>query len=187
MAQHYYGTSASLAWILAHYFYGRSHYTWLAVEYFPYRLPNPKSSNPHLIYQDLYQPWRDRDDFDKLITQTRLNLRKGIILHERMGTFDLSTATQLKDICDTIDIVFFYPLVYRVDIDMIPPARRHVAGSGLVGSHEYLVADLAESEFDILLADYRGDPDLRTLVVDEVAGISTTSQHDALVLLNGRC
>ena len=67
MPRYYYGAVPSLAWILGHYFYGGTHFAWLAAEYYPYRLPNPKSSNPHLIYQDLYQPWRDCDDFDKTI------------------------------------------------------------------------------------------------------------------------
>jgi hypothetical protein len=187
MPNNFYGTSAALGWVLAHYFYGGKHFSWLAIEYYPYRLPNPKSSNPHLIYQDLYQPWRDRDDFDKMISQTRINVRKGVMGQEKFGALDPSLAARLKDVCDNIDIVFFYPLVYRVDVDTIPPSRKRVAGSGLVGSHECLVPDLEEHEFDLLFLDYSLDRDFKTLVTDEAQGISTTSSVDALTILESRC
>lgn len=125
MADNYYGTIPTLAWILNHYFYKASHYMWLAEEYFPYRLPNPKSSNPHLVYQNLYQPWKDQDDFDKDILQVRLNLRKGVIEKEEAGVIIPADALRLKDICDRVDIVFLYPIVYRVNIDSVnPPTRR---------------------------------------------------------------
>jgi hypothetical protein len=187
MSSNYYGTSAALGWILAHYFYGRRHFSWLAVEYYPYRLPNPKSSNPHLIYQDLYQPWRDRDDFDKTILQTRISLRTGVLHQERQGTIPPNLAARLRDVCDKVHIVFLYPLVYRVDIGSIPPARRVVAGSGLRGSHECLVPDLEEHEFDLLFLDYNLDPDFTTLVGDEAQGFSHTSPTDALAILESRC
>jgi hypothetical protein len=117
MADNYYGTVPALAWILNHYFYRQEHYTWLAEEYYPYRLPNPKSSNPHIIYQNLYQPWKDKDDFDKDILQVRLSLRKGVMAKETASVITSAESTDLKDVCDKIDIVFLYPLVYRVDIN----------------------------------------------------------------------
>jgi hypothetical protein len=187
MTDYYYGTSASLGWILSHYFYGGLHFTWLAVEYYPYRLPNPKSSNPHLIYQDLYQPWRDRDDFDKIVQQTRANLHKGVAAQEIAGTISTAVAARLKDICALVDIAFLYPIVYRVDIASIPAARRIISGSGLRGSCEYLVPDLAEHEFTLLFVDYVTDPDFRILVVDEAARISSTTSAAAMIMLEGRC
>lgn len=153
MQTYHYGTVPALAWILAHYFYARVHYAWLALEYFPYRLPNPKSSNPHLIYQDLYQPWRDHDDFDKNINGYRFNLRKGVVAHEGVGTIPVSTANRLKDVCDQVNIMFFYPVVYRVDVSRIAAHRKKSAGSALAGSAEVLIPDLLESEFDILFLD----------------------------------
>jgi hypothetical protein len=185
--QYFYGTVPSLAWILSHYFYGAVHYSWLATEYYPYRLPNPKSSNPHLIYQDLYQPWRDRDDFDKTINGYRFNLRKGVTAREGTAVLAPALAARLKDICDLIDIAFFYPLVYRVDIATIPATRQHVGGSGLLGSAEVLVPDLGETEFDILFLDDTTDTDVTTLVISELAAPSSISATSALTILEGRC
>jgi hypothetical protein len=62
-----------------------------------------------------------------------------------------------------------YPLLYRVDIDGIASSRRVTAGSGAtVGSSEYLVMDLRESEFTIFFLDFESDTDFKKLVVDEI-------------------
>ena len=189
MAKNYYGTVASLAWIFGHYFYNQEHYVWLAEEYYPYRLPNPKSSNPHLIYQDLYQPWKDKDDYDKFIQEVRLNLRKGVIAKEAEtpSVITSSEATELKHICDQVDITFFYPVVYQVDIDPIASSRQTKAGSARVGSREVLVKDLKETEFEIIFLDYEMDIDFKKLVVEEISGKSSTARADALKKLRGRC
>lgn len=187
MADNYYGTIASLAWIFGHYFYNQEHYVWLAEEYYPYRLLNPKSSNPHLIYQDLYQPWKDRDDYDRYVQTNRLNLRKGVIAKESAGTITSSDAARLKTVCDNVDITFLYPIVLKVDIDVIPSSRRTKAGSALVGSSEILVKDLKETEFEIVFLDYQSDSDFKVLVLDELNGVTATTAADALTTLEGRC
>lgn len=187
MADNYYGTVATLAWIFNHYFYKKTHYTWLAEEYYPYRLPNPKSSNPHLTYQDLYQPWKDRDDFDKFIQQIRLNIRKGVIAKETAGDITPADATRLKDICDKVDIVFLYPVVYRVDIEKIDKGRQKLSRSGVTaGSAEILVEDLGEGEFDILFLDFVSDKDFEAIVVNEISSPSVTST-DAMDILERNC
>ena len=188
MADNYYGTVPTLAWIFNHYFYKKTHYTWLAEEYFPYRLPNPKSSNPHLVYQNLYQPWKDKDDFDKDILQVRINVRKGVIAKEKAGDIDAVIAPRLKDICDRVDIVFLYPIVYRVNIDGITPTtRKKSGGSALtVGSKETLVEDLKETEFDILFVDFDSDSDFKKLVINEMAKLGSVSESDAMTILERR-
>ena len=181
MAEYYYSTQPFLAWCLNHYFYGAKHYVWVATPFYPYRLPNPKSSNPYLIYQDLYLPWKDRDDFDKFIQQVRLDLRKGV--KANAGTLTPpSSVRRLNQTCNKVNIVFFYPIVYRVDIDLIPASRLVPAGSAVVGSNEYLIKDLQKSDkFDILFLDFKGDSDIVTL-----CGGSVTSSK-ALTILEGRC
>jgi hypothetical protein len=147
---YYYSTQPLLAWCLNRHFYSGDHYVYVA-PFYPYRLPNPKSSNPLEIYRDLYHPWRDRDDYDRTITQMRLGLRKGVQAHHRAGRLDAERADQLARICDTIDIKFFFPIVYRVDVDALDPARLRRANSALsAASVEYLIPDLREDEFDIL-------------------------------------
>jgi len=187
MADNFYGTVASLAWIFGHYFYNREHYVWLAEEYFTYGLPNPKSSDPHLIYQDLYQPWKDNDDYDKFIGGSRLNLKKGVIAKESAGKISSSLATDLKDICDNVDITFLYPLVYKVDITSIAKSRKKQRGSALTGSHEVLVEDLQESEFEILFLDYEVDLHFKQIVSDEINRVTATTAGEAVRILRGRC
>lgn len=123
MAKNYYGCIPVLAWLLCHYFYNREHYVWVAERYYPYRLPNPRSSNPHRIYEDLYEPWMDADNFDKYISQTRLSLRNGVEAKEKAGVIMPADATRLKKICDKVEVTFFCPIVLRLDIDQIDGAR----------------------------------------------------------------
>lgn len=147
---YFYSTQTLLAWCLNRHFYQGQHRVYVA-PFYPYRLPNPRSSNPLEIYRDLYQPWRDRDEYDKTLAQVRLNLRNGVRAQEQRGVVDAYLAGELRRVCDTIDIKFFYPIVYRVDIDGIDPSRLKRAGSGLVAaSVEYLIPDLQDNEFDVL-------------------------------------
>lgn len=188
MAKNYYGCIPVLAWLLCHYFYNRDHYVWVAERYYPYRLPNPRSSNPHRIYEDLYEPWMDADNFDKYISQTRLSLRNGVESKEKAGAITSGDATRLKKICDKIEVAFFCPIVLRLDIDQIDGTRLETAGSGVtVGSHEFLIRDLHENEFDILFLEVAQDPAVKQLVVDEIAGTSGgTAPADAMDLLEQR-
>ena len=179
MTTYAYSTQPFLAWCLNHYFYAQTHYVWAAQPFYPYRLSNPKSSNPYLIYRDLYEPWRDRDPFDKFILQLRLNLRLGVAANtERLP---LGWEARLKDICDGIRTDYFYPIVYRIDLDDIAAHRRVVAGSGLGGSSEVRIDDLRDSEFDILFHDYEGDQDYQDL--KEMA----LGRNDALDALERNC
>jgi len=195
MTNHYYGTTTALAWMLGHYFCGAEHRAWVAQEYYPYRLPNPKSSNPHLIYQDLYQPWRDRDDYDKYMSQSRLNARKSVIARELAAGIAAMDAPDLKDICDRVDIVFLYPLVLRVDIEPIrgsDPQRLVLAGSALAGSREFLIERLREdpSEFTILFLDFQDDGDFERLVYTEyhrTHPLPAVSASEAKRALLARC
>src|SRR5665213_2487442 len=108
MARYYYGTKTALDWILSHYFFQGEHYTWVANCFYPYKQANPKSSNPLLIYQDLYQPWKDADNFDKFIGQYRFNLIKGIIHKERQKIVSVEQGVALRDLCNVISTEFFY-------------------------------------------------------------------------------
>lgn len=141
-----YSTQPFIAWIINHYYY-QKHYVYLA-PFFPYRLNNPKSSNPYLIYSDLYMPWKDRDIFDKNIAQYRINLRKGV-LQKNINT---NLRQELLELCDKISIDFFYPIVYRINIFEMND-RLERKGSAINGSEEYLIKDLRDFEFEILFAD----------------------------------
>jgi len=183
MPRYYYGTVPVLAWILNHYFYGGLHYAWLAGEFFPLRT-NPNSSNPYVIYGQPYAAWAWLDEHDKVVRQLRKDLQAGVEAHCAAGTLDSSLADRLFSICDEVSVAFFYPVVYRVALERIPPARRIIAGSGLEGSDEFLVRDMSEGEFELLFADNIRDADFRRFVGAVRQGSGTS---DALLhILEGR-
>lgn len=185
MPRYYYGTVPILAWIINHFLYGGVHYTWLAESFHPLAT-NPKSSNPYLIYGDLYQPWFWRDQFDRFIREYRTSLRAGVNAMESAARIDNITASRLRRICDEASVEFFYPVVYRVDVDRIGADRRAVAGSGLEGSREILVSDLREHEFDLLFADQRTDDRFDALVRRELEGEGRLNDRDVLEILEQR-
>jgi hypothetical protein len=190
--RYYYGVQSGLSYILNHYFYGAIHYTYLAREYYTYRRKNPRSSNPHRVYEDLYEPWKDKDEYSKVINQSRLNIKNGILAQKTRGTITTAQALRLGLICDEIDVGVFYPLVYRVDIASISRARLLKAGSGLTGSLEYLIEGLNESEInEILFLDYEKDEVIKVLIRDEwnyfrTTGKKQVSTTKALQILNER-
>lgn len=153
MASYYYSTQPFLAWCLNHYFYNREHRIWAAAPFHPHRLLNPRSSNPLRLYEDFYEPWKEADEFSSVLAQKRLKLLSTVQYHETTGTITSSIALRLKNVCNDIDLVFFYPIVYRINVDIIAKNRLIKAGSGLNGSQEYLIESLGESEFDLLFVD----------------------------------
>ena len=185
MARFYYGTVPVLAWIINHYFYGRVHHVWLAAEWYPL-LTNPKSSNPHLIYADLYQAWLARDDTDKFVETTRGRLRSAVRAQERRRVLDTMTALRLRRVCSNVAVDLFYPIVYRVDITSVAATRRTRPDPVPTQSREVLVPDLREPEFDLLFADNGEDTLFRQLVLAERDGSHRTEPREALAMLESR-
>lgn len=163
MTDNYYSTTTFIAYSINRHIYQDQHFTWVASNFYAYGSGNPKSSNPLLIYTDLYQPWMDRDPYDKFILQHRLALRKGIMAKEREGVVAHRIAIDLKFIADRVTTDFFYPIVYALDMNTITPAgRAQVGGSGLSGSQEYFIPDLNGGEFSLLFDDH-SDPDFNQM------------------------
>ena len=189
MRTHWYSTIPALTWILGRYFY-RTHWFYIAARFFPYRLNNPKSSNPLEIYRDLYQPWRDRDPFDNSILQRRLTLQRGVNLNEESGRISQGEADLLRVVCDRIDIAFFYPVVVSVDLRNW---RRYgwslrKENSAIVnGSREYLIGNVSEGEYELLFLDDIVDQDFRAIVYDPYHGSKWPTPSDVLRTLIGRC
>lgn len=191
MHSYYYGVHTTLAYTLNHFFYKAVHYTYLAGEYYPYKRKNPRSSSPHKIYEGLYEPWRDHDELDKLVIQTRVNIKNGVLAQKARNVIGPALAKRLGNICDGIDLGVFYPLVYRVDIRTIDRKRLQKSGSGLLGSSEYLIPDLHEIEInDILFLDDERDAIIK-LVKHEFEyfrknSLYRTNPSDVLVMLESR-
>jgi hypothetical protein len=91
MHSYYYGVQTALAYIFNHFFFNAVHYAYLAKEYYPYKRKNPRSSNPHQIYEELYALWRDKDELDKYGIQTRVNLKNGVLVQESMNSIDAAS------------------------------------------------------------------------------------------------
>lgn len=160
---YYYSTQPFLAWCLNFYVY-KKHFAYIATPFYPYRLPNPKSSNPYLIYQDLYSPWKDKDDSDKYINRMRLNLQNGVTYRYNDKIIDSAMQARLRDICDKIDILFFYPIVYIVDInDPNISTKKKDTPWSKKGSQEYSVDLDSKDKFDLLFVDFDGDSDFNDL------------------------
>lgn len=191
MHSYCYGVQTTLAYILNHFFYDAVHYTYLAKEYYPYRRKNPRSSSPHRIYEDLYELWKDKDEFNKFGSTIRVNLKNGVLAQEARRMIASPLARRLGHVCDGIDVGVFYPIVYRVDIKTIDRKRLRKSGSGLLGSYEYLIPDLQEIEInDILFLDDERDEIMR-LVKYEYEHFRRNSSYrtnpsDVLVLLEDR-
>lgn len=176
----YYSTQPMLAWLLNHHFFGGLHFTWAAHPFFPYKLPNPKSSNPYAIYADFFSPWYDNDPYDRNIVSMRQSLRNGVLAHKR--TLHPSTTGFLKRVCEEGSVLLFYPVVYRLDLALIDPSRVDTSsGSAVAGSHEVLIRDLRESEFDILFFK-----DHRHHTLDELAD-PTCRRGDIVRILQRKC
>ena len=193
LPDHYYGTVPSLAWVFGHFFYNATHFLYFAPEFYPYRLHNPRTSNPYKVYQDIYEPWKEQDQYSKVIDGYRLNLIGGIEAKRAEGVIDLELSDRLKRVCNKVNLVFFYPVVCRIRLDDALQTRASIEGSGKVGSSEILITDLDESEIDeILFLDFFEDDDFRKITADEYYsyrqnGEYTINPPQVLEILERRC
>jgi len=190
LAENWYSTQPFLAWCLNHFFFNRVHFAYIAAPFHPYRLPNPASSDPWRTYGAQYEPWADDDPYDPHPIQKRQALRRGVDAHaHRLTPFGRYV---LNYICARIEQRFLMPIVYRVDLAVIDPARRTLGGSALIGSQEWRIVDLNEDEFDILYFDvatdpFASDPDLADVGGQLLDGSDRLSGDQALLRLLARC
>ncbi len=113
----------------------------------------------------------------------RISLSKALEKNADAGLLPRPDADELKETVERADISLFYPLVYRVDINVIDSSRRDsAAGSGARGSDECLIVDLQEHEFELLFAHFREDAELKTMLLDE-HGAGAYAERQTLVEL----
>jgi hypothetical protein len=168
VTRHYYSTQTFLAWCFNHYFYGPSHFAYVGAPFHTYKLPNPASSNPWLRYGSQYNPWWDDDPYDPFVRSQRTGLAAGVVAMRRARVIGRKTAKHLLVIANRAEVALFYPVVYRVDIDLLDINRLEKRGSGLlVASDEWTIRDLRPHEFDVLFfdpaSDSKVDPDVTRL------------------------
>lgn len=175
---YWYSTNPVLTWCFNHYFFGGVHRIWIASPFYPYRSANPASSNPLLLYQQLYMPWKEGDDFSKVVEPYRVAARSAVLGHR--AALSRVEVLQLSLVTEEVDLEFFLPIVYRVDLRRIERERLQILASGLRGSHEYLIADLREDEFDLLLLEDAAGKRLEELLT------GTMTRPDVLSMLEER-
>lgn len=181
LPEYYYSTQPFIAWCLNHYFYDKTHYVFCGAPFYPYKTDNPASSNPYKIYARFYESFKDVDVFSPVITLYRQNLQLGV-----QSTIINNDSLQktLIDICDKIELTFFFPIVYRIDMQKIEMNRKIVANSGTLGSNEFLIIDLQEDEFDILFADISQETSLDDTHFQLL--LEFMSSEEALTILKAR-
>jgi hypothetical protein len=144
---YYYACQPLLTWVLSHYFFGAQHYVWVAAPFHPFLKKNPRSSNPWQLFGARYEAWCKADYFDQYVTTSRSNLRNAL----SHASISRRTAGRLARCCHRVELAFFIPLIYRVDVSTLAPRRLDRSrGSAALGSDEYLISDLREHEFDLL-------------------------------------
>ena len=137
------------------------------------------------MFQDLYQPSLDHDQFDAFVQQKRLNLRAGV---QKVVTSTHAFAGNLQDlydICDRIDITFFWPVVYLIDEGAAQNGI--LANSALVGSDERLIPILKEDEFTLLIPDFQRESAVKDDIDDLINDLPNDHPKDPIARMLARC
>ncbi|NBB83712.1 MAG: hypothetical protein GVY28_09940 [Alphaproteobacteria bacterium] len=154
-----------LAWLLGRTCFEDRHYVFVSEAFYPHRLPNPRSSSPLAIFMDLYQAALDRDPFDKVISQYRISLVRGVRQRLQPGS---PLRPRLIEICNHGDPALFWPVILVVS--RAAAARGVPTISSSLGSRETLIPNLHGDEFDILTFDETRLPLGHELLAQAFAG-----------------
>jgi hypothetical protein len=183
----WYSAKTALDWLVCHYGLGGTHFAWFSPEFDTYRKPNPQSSNPHTLYHGYMSAWRDNDEFSQYVGAKRLSLCNAVEKNVDLGKLERHAANELKEGIEIADISFFYPIVYQIDLRKISMDRIQTnVGSGAGGSHECLILDLQEEEFDLLFAHFREDRLFGQMVLDGHGDGAYHERHELLDIIQQR-
>jgi hypothetical protein len=163
---YWYSAKTALDWLICHYAFEGRHFAWVAPDFDMYDTKSPESSNPHHLYHGLYAAWKKGDAYSSFVSLKRTGLKKALNINCERRLISRSTANELKRRVDTAHLSLFYPMVYRVDLRNVAPARKVKAGSAKFGSQEYRIDDLQENEFELLFAHFRKDKVLYDIILD---------------------
>jgi hypothetical protein len=154
MNEHHYSATTCADWILHFHFFDRKHVLWFSPMFYTYRMPNPRTSNPLRVYEELFEMWFDRDEHSPKYKDKLLSLVNKINKRQDLGLLEDSMARRLKELFSTLSPDFMFPFIVRVNDKSCPPKTRLLAGSGATaGSKEFLVVDLDDSVCELLFVD----------------------------------
>jgi hypothetical protein len=152
-----YSTNTLLAYHINQTYYGELHYVWCSAFFgaenipSPYR-PNPPSSSPQDIYENLLKAVENSDRHNERIRLNKAGLRRGATFKHGQG--DITDAQRLE-ILDKVRLAGFgdfKPLLYVIPYTLVSGMLstvpvRHRANPL---SEEYIIARLPRTSFDII-------------------------------------
>lgn len=137
-------------------YYGNVHYMW-CTPYFSsdYESPHytvPPTSSPFEIYRQYAEEVKSGDQHGYKIKQNRIAISKGARAMHARGVIGEDTMKKIIEIARKTPSVQFRPLMCVISRLEAVPHYREVAISQKANplSHEYIVADLPQSAFDVI-------------------------------------
>lgn len=137
-------------------YYSGLHYMW-CTPYFgsDFQSPHftvPPSSSPLEIYQTLKKEIDGADLHGTKIKLNRMGMRRGADIMAKRGMIDDEQRSEIHAICDTALPQQFRPLLCVISrLEAVPYYQKvDVKDRANPMSHEYIVADLPQSAFDVI-------------------------------------
>jgi hypothetical protein len=151
-----YSTMTTLAYNINAKYYAGLHYVW-CTPYFgsDFTSPHftvPPSSSPFDIYQTLKKEIDGADIHGTKIKLNRLGVRRGADIMAKRGIIDDEQRREIQAICRAAPPQLFRPLLCVISkIEAAPHYRKiDVKDRANPLSHEYILADLPQSAFDVI-------------------------------------
>jgi hypothetical protein len=151
-----YSTMTAVAFNINNRFYGGLHYMW-CTPYFgsDYQSPHftvPPSSSPLEIY-NIYKKEIDGADLhESKIKLNRIGIRKGADIMHKLGKISEEAHADILAISEIAPMHQFKPLLCVISrLEAVPYYRKvEIRERANPLSHEYIVADLPQSAFDVI-------------------------------------
>jgi len=151
-----YSTMTAVAYNINTKYYGGLHYMW-CTPYFGsnFQSPHftvPPSSSPLEIYNTISKEIDGSDLHGTKIKLNRMGIRKGAEVMKNMGKISVDTYKEIIAISKLTPMHQFKPLLCVISrLEAIPYYKKvDVRDRANPLSHEYIVADLPQSAFDVI-------------------------------------
>lgn len=148
----YYSVNSKLANHINNNYYGGKHYVWVA-PFFDCDT-NPASSNPKEIYKSFRKALKKGkiDHHSINIQRNRAGLKEGAAKMAASGKIKEEIKNLIVELSELAEHEHFEPLIYVIPSEKVNSRVKVVpqTSKANVLSLEYIIADLCDSEFDII-------------------------------------
>lgn len=151
-----YSTMTTLAYNINMKYYGGLHYMW-CTPYFgsDFQSPHftvPPSSSPLEIYKTIKNEIDGADHHGTKINLNKMGTRRGADIMAKRGVIDDDQKIEIHSICKAAYPEQFRPLLCVISrLEAVPYYQKiDVKDRANPMSHEYIVADLPQSAFDVI-------------------------------------